>query len=272
MIDRSMCCFSGISAEAERKLWRAGCLSWDGVAAAERVVSPGKANTMRMELPFLRAALEGGVADYFLRRLPVGYRMRLLPDFVTGTGFLDVETTGLGRQDQLTVIGVWRNGVLRQYVQGHDIADFLREWRRIEVLVTYNGLRFDWPMLARQLGLACMPPHIDLMVEARVHGAVGGLKDVERMLGISRTDDEVGNGAEAVRLWYAYRQAGDCASLAKLLRYNARDVMSLVALSVWLWRRSMDTYSGPMPSLPMELTNEYARSLKSESLHIPPTG
>lgn len=204
----------------------------------------------RRSVPEAKAALRGRVADYFLTRLPPGYRVRVWPDFREGVAFLDVETTGLDSSDELTVIGVRQAGVSDTFVCGRDLWRFLEIWRRIEVLVTFNGTRFDLPVLARAFGLRALPPHIDLMHEARSHGYAGGLKAIERMLGIRRTAEEEGDGEEAVRLWNRYSNAGDSDSLDRLLRYNARDVLSLEVLARAILKRTFDAYPGPLPEWP----------------------
>jgi hypothetical protein len=245
VLTRSLCCFRGISVGAERKLWRSGFLTWDHLPRAGQVLSSRKAADLAGQLPELRAALDGGVADVFLRRLPVGHRVRVLPDFAQGTTFLDVETTGLGPRDDLTVIGVYRDGRQHSFVRGRNLTEFLRIWRQTSVLVTFNGVRFDWPVLARAFGLTCAPPHIDLLVEARAFGYVGGLKSMERAIGVRRATDETGDGEEAVRLWREFVDQGSEASLDRLLRYNTRDVQSMLVLAGDLLRRSMEQYPGP---------------------------
>ncbi|MCX6543014.1 MAG: ribonuclease H-like domain-containing protein [Acidobacteria bacterium] len=250
MLTCSLCCFRGISTGAERKLWRAGCLGWDCLPWAGQVLSPRKAADLAAQLPVLRAALDGGVADVFLQRLPVGHRLRVWPDFASGTTFLDVETTGLALRDELTVIGAYRDGCLRTFVRGRNLEDFLRIWRQTSVLVSFNGARFDWPILARAFGLTSLPPHIDLLVEARAFGYAGGLKAIERAIGIRRSSDETGDGERAVHLWRQFEDEGNEASLRHLLRYNSQDVRSLVVLARELLRRSMDSYPGPRPAVP----------------------
>jgi hypothetical protein len=250
VLTRSFCCFSGISPEAEGKLWRAGCLAWEYLPQIGRALSSRRAADVSAQLPILRAALDGGVADVFLRRLPVGHRLRVWPDFAPGTTFLDVETTGLNPQAELTVIGVYRDGQQSSFIRGRDLPDFLRIWRHTSVLVTFNGSRFDWPVLARAFGLISMPPHIDLLVEARAFGYTGGLKAIERSLGIRRTAEEAGDGEQAVRLWHEFADYGDDDSLVRLLRYNTRDVRSLVVLARELLQRSMGSYPGPRLAIP----------------------
>lgn len=250
MLTHSLCCFRGISAEAERRLWREGCLAWDQLPRAGHALSSRKAADVAAQLPGLRAALDGGVADFFLRRLPVGHRLRVWPDFVSGTTFLDVETTGLEPRDELTVIGVYRDGCQQTFVLGRNLPDFLRIWRQTTVLVTFNGTRFDWPVLARTFGLVSLPPHIDLLAEARAFGYAGGLKAIERALGVRRSEGEAGDGELAVSLWRQFVNNGSEASLCHLLRYNGQDVRSLVVLAREVLRRSMDPYPGPRLVIP----------------------
>ena len=250
MLTHSLCCFRGISAEAERRLWRRGCLAWDQLPRAGHALSSRKGADVVAQLPLLRAALDGGVADLFLGRLPLGHRLRVWPNFACGTTFLDVETTGLGPQDELTVIGVYRDGCQQTFVRGRNPADFLRIWRQTSVLVTFNGARFDWPVLARAFGLASLPPHIDLLAEARAFGYAGGLKAIERALGVRRREGEAGDGELAVSLWRQFANNGSEASLSHLLRYNAQDVRSLVVLAREVLRRSMDPYPGPRLAVP----------------------
>ncbi len=250
MLTRSLCCFRGVSVAAERKLWRAGCLTWDYLPQTRRALSPRKAADLAAQMPELRAALEGRVADYFLKRLPIGHRLRVWPDFADGMAFLDVETTGLGPRDELTVIGMYQAGRMLSFARGRNLCEFLGVLRNIDVLVTFNGTRFDLPMLARTFDITCLPPHIDLMHEARAYGYMGGLKSIERSLGIRRTATEEGDGEMAVRLWRNHVDKIDNSSFERLLQYNARDVRSLVVLSNKIFRQSFADYPGPLPAIP----------------------
>jgi uncharacterized protein YprB with RNaseH-like and TPR domain len=57
----------------------------------------------------------------------------------------------------------------------------------------------------------------------------GGLKAVERCLGIERRHKEI-NGLEAVRLWWQYINNYDEMALKTLLEYNEEDVVNLKIL------------------------------------------
>ena len=58
-------------------------------------------------------------------------------------------------------------------------------------------------------------------------GYNGGLKHIEKLFGISRSEDTEGlTGFDAVRLWKQYER-GDQEALDKLIEHNREDLMNL---------------------------------------------
>lgn len=247
MLTRSFCCFRGVSPEAERRLWQSGCLDWRGLVRAGRPFSAQTMASLAARLPEARAALRGRAADYFLSRLPVGYRLRVWPEFGDGIAFLDVETTGLDRAAEITLIGVLHAGRFQAYVRDRDLHLFLERWREIEVLITFNGARFDVPLLMKTFGMRIMPPHIDLLDEARVFGYRGGLKAIEHKLGVARDPNETGDGRQAVNWWMDFKETNSEESLGRLIRYNERDVRSLELLARKIFTSTFTNFPGPLP-------------------------
>ncbi|HRY28662.1 MAG TPA: ribonuclease H-like domain-containing protein [Elusimicrobiota bacterium] len=147
--------------------------------------------------------------------------------------YLDIETDW---QKRITIIGVYRPGAdTQQWVRPDLSADGLREFLQgIETLYTYNGARFDLPVLRDQLDidLAKEYRHHDLMYDCWSRCLFGGLKKVEKRLGITR-DTEGLDGRDAVLLWDRYVK-GEKDLLELLLRYNREDVINLEALAVTL--------------------------------------
>lgn len=151
--------------------------------------------------------------------------------------YLDIETTGLSRYDfELTVIGIGlEKGTEIQIIQL--MEDDLYEQRLMKVLecadeiYTYNGSRFDLPFIRTQLGvdLSQCFEHRDLMYDCWRYDLKGGLKVVERKLGIERQLKGV-DGYVAVQLWWDYVNNGNFDSLQMLLAYNAEDVVNLRVL------------------------------------------
>jgi uncharacterized protein len=151
--------------------------------------------------------------------------------------YLDIETTGLyPGHSQITVVGIYLHdgdqGRLVQLVGGDVTADNLLETlAKVDTINTYNGSRFDLPFIqaCHRLDLASRFRHCDLMYHCWRNNLYGGLKSVERQLGINRNLKEV-NGLEAVRLWWRYVNDYDKQALATLLEYNREDVVNLKVL------------------------------------------
>ena len=151
--------------------------------------------------------------------------------------YLDIETTGLSFQDcQITVVGVHLcRGNNSRFIQlvGEDIsADSLLEiLAGVEVIYTYNGSRFDLPFIRSQYGinLAQLFRHRDLMYDCWSKNLRGGLKGVEKQVGITRRLPDM-NGREAVKLWWKFVDSFDLDALDKLCEYNKEDVVNLKTL------------------------------------------
>jgi uncharacterized protein YprB with RNaseH-like and TPR domain len=151
--------------------------------------------------------------------------------------YLDIETTGLSPSDcEITVIGIHLcRGDATDFVQlvGQDVAShsILEALDGVDILYTYNGSRFDLPFihLRHGINLAELFHHRDLMYDCWRNNLYGGLKAVERQLGINRKLTEM-NGFEAVRLWWKYVDSFDLDALNMLLEYNKEDVVNLKTL------------------------------------------
>lgn len=168
---------------------------------------------------------------------------RLFPELRAEARYIDIETTGLDPADPITVVGVSDGHSTCVLVRGRSLtARALREvLADARLLVTWNGGGFDLPRLRRSFpGLPWDLPHFDLAVAGRLVGLGGGLKAVERAVGITRPrDSQDVTGLEAARLWQAH-VAGDEGALRRLVRYCRADVESLVALAPRLHARLAD--------------------------------
>ena len=151
--------------------------------------------------------------------------------------FIDIETTGLSSwENEITVIGFYIcSGMETRSVQliGRDITrtEVLATLEGVDTIYTYNGARFDLPFIYQHLGinLAELYDHCDLMFQCWRNNLRGGLKGVEKQLGISRESEGV-DGREAIRLWNRYLYSADLEALETLLRYNLEDVVNLKTL------------------------------------------
>lgn len=224
----------GIGPHRERTLWKQGVLDWDRFLEA---IEDGalRQGVYESAAPLVCQSLDAvaaGDAGFFHGRLPSRETWRLYPEFADRALFLDIETTGLSPDyNEVTVIGALGGGQLAVFVRGINLDQFPAYIQQFPLLVTFNGSLFDVPFLRAHFPQARLDQaHIDLRFPLAALGYRGGLKAVERNLGLTR-DVAVRDvdGFEAVRLWYCYRR-GDRHALRKLLLYNLTDVVNMVEL------------------------------------------
>lgn len=159
------------------------------------------------------------------------------PPEIKSCVYLDIETTSLDPSNgDLTVIGLYlEEGLEQRFVQlvGEEITAprLVEPMEKVGTLYTYNGSRFDLPYIEAKLGIDltkhCL--HHDLMYDCWRKNLYGGLKEVERQLGIERKSAGI-DGYMAVRLWLNYKLYDDEKALLTLLGYNREDVLNLKAL------------------------------------------
>jgi len=224
----------GIGERTERELWRAGVTRW-GAFDGPTVPGVGPTLAERIESFVTEAGprLERGDAGYFAATLPDRERWRLFEDFRDRAVFLDIETTGLSpRRDDVTVVSVHRGGETRTLVRGQDLSRRAldRSVGDARLLVTYNGAQFDVPFLESAFGFRWEHAHLDLRSPARRLGLTGGLKAIEREVGIDRDRPDL-SGRDAVRLWQRYARRSDRDALETLVDYNREDTMNLASLA-----------------------------------------
>jgi hypothetical protein len=166
-------------------------------------------------------------------------------------GWLDTETTGLaggtGTYVFLVGIGAVEEGAFM--VTQYFLADLAAEaemlravgthLRRLDAFVTFNGARFDLPLLqtrfllSRQRELLEERPHLDLLTYARRlwYRPLGGYSlalleqgvlQVERLLDVP--------GWLIPSLYVEYLHSGDRSRLEPVFAHNEQDLLSLLAL------------------------------------------
>ena len=149
---------------------------------------------------------------------------------------MDIETDRFG---QITVVGLYGQGRMTSFIRGESLnacrlAEALRQY---DLLVTFCGTTFDLPMLLAQYpNVPLDQPHMDLCLLGRRLGYSGGLKALERQLGIRREHELAGmNGDEAVRCWNRWRHGRNFEARRKLVHYNQADCVNLERLAQILY-------------------------------------
>ena len=241
ILDQSLCMLQGISPEVEIRLRRAGVMSCAQLAAeAERYFSVNHAQRIRASYEEWKMARVHGLVDWEVNHLPVGHRVRALQEHWDNALFYDIETDGTMAASNITCISTLRNGRTCSFWRGHNLSDFLAEWATAKILVSFNGKRFDTPIVCKAFGLTSVPAQIDLMNEATHYGYRGGLKVVEKKFGFVRKEEGCTDGKDAIRLWNEYSKTHSVKVLSELLEYNQADVTALVTLATGILRLSLE--------------------------------
>ncbi|HID06409.1 MAG TPA: exonuclease [Armatimonadetes bacterium] len=233
----------GVGEKTERMWWRAGISTWMELLTVLNDGSWRCSETRRREWQrWLResiAQLEARNAAFFASVLPAREQWRCYSEFGTRTIFLDIETTGCGNNDYVTMVGLFDGRHYHAYVYGEDLEKFEDALIGYDIVVTFYGSAFDLPFLRRQFPWVQLPPiHIDLCYLLRRLGYRGGLKSVEWQLGVRRAREIEGlSGWDAVQLWHRYWHDGDDEALQLLVEYNRADVMNLKPLLEFAYQR-----------------------------------
>jgi hypothetical protein len=220
----------GVGEATERKLWQAGVTHWSDFDGS--VVGQTRAERIETFIDQARDRLADDDAQFFDETLPSGNKWRLYENFESEACYFDIETTGLDAdRHDVTTVSFHTAGDTTTLVQGDDLtAGAVREqFQDANLLVTFNGARFDVPFLETALDLSVETPHLDLMYPCRQLGLSGGLKAIEKDVGVDRDEPDI-SGEDAVRLWHEYQRGKD-GSLETLISYNRDDARNLETLA-----------------------------------------
>ena len=243
----------GIGDKTEKRIWRAGISTWEEFlnSPAQVPLSQWQRDLACVELEHSLRALERRDAHYFTEKLSGALHWRLFPEFGQRVAYLDIETTGaVAGFSHLTVVGVYDGCQPRAYIRGENLHHFSSEIDEFTLLVTYNGKLFDLPFLRHELAIPLAHAHIDLRYPLAALGYKGGLKKIERTLGLEREGRlSLLDGWCAVLLWQ-YHEQGEPGALETLLRYNLEDVIHLPALLACVYNARLREI--PFPLSPVE--------------------
>jgi uncharacterized protein YprB with RNaseH-like and TPR domain len=243
-VENSFIPVEGVGEKTERRLWQRGITHWEEFDGS--VVGPSTADRIEAFIDRAGPRLDAGDARFFDAAFPSAERWRLYESFRDRVSYFDIETTGLGNYADVTTVSFHRDGETRTLVRGRDLTaeSLAAELDRASILVSYNGIRFDVPFLERAFDRTIDVPHFDLMYPCRRLDLTGGLKAVEREVGIERDRPDL-SGRDAVRLWRRYER-GEESALETLVSYNRDDAANLASLADTLCDRLHERAFAPV--------------------------
>jgi len=239
MLKQTFCHIQGIGHTSEQKLWDRGIRSWSELLACPAIVPRVSEHEVVSVLKQSFQSLSGDPL-FFIKRLKQGDRWRLFPHFRERVGYIDIETAGLGPGCDITTIALYDGNLVRTYINGINLEDFVDDVVAIDVFISFNGLSFDIPVIEHFFKIELDQAHIDLRYVLSRMGVKGGLKKCERQLGINRGSLDGIDGSFAVLLWREYERTGNERALETLLAYNIEDSVNLERLMIEAYNRNLD--------------------------------
>jgi uncharacterized protein YprB with RNaseH-like and TPR domain len=233
VLSRTFIHVAGIGPVTEQRIWQRGVHSWEHFLADPGTAALSATKTERATRVVAESLDRLSRQDhrYFATCLASRDHWRAFPDFRRRIAYLDIETTGMSDDDDITIIGLYDGRRVRIYTKGEDLQEFADDIRDYQLLVTFFGSSFDLPFLRRRFSHVRFDQlHIDLCWALRRLGHSGGLKRIEQQLHIARSPETEGlNGWDAVRLWREWERGGQ-ESLDLLKAYNREDIVNLERL------------------------------------------
>ncbi len=238
MIRRCFSVFRGVGGQTQKNLSGLGVKDWRMYLEMRNVIKipVSKLACIDNQIHAWMEALETQDAGFFAKHLAGSEHWMLYEEFGQCVRYLDIETSGLrAGRDDVTVVGVFDGRVFHSLVRDRGLStqSLQRALDGCKLLVTFFGSVFDVPVLRRAFPNVDFDlPHFDLCFAARKLGLRGGLKVIEKMVGIERQADICRlDGLEAVRLWQRYQSLGDKEALERLVEYNRADTVNLERLA-----------------------------------------
>ncbi|HEX3694107.1 MAG TPA: ribonuclease H-like domain-containing protein [Polyangia bacterium] len=246
---------AGVGPSRERQLWRRGIARWSDFPASPTVaLSPAADARLRPALDIAAAALDRRDCQRLAALLPAGEHWRLFGVFGDDAAYLDIETgdDDWGRAG-ISAIGIWDADGPHLLLGGRDLDRFPSLSRRWPVLVTFNGLSFDVPVLQKAFP-DWRPPaaHIDLRHVLGRLGHHGGLKAIERAivaLNLRRPPHLAAIDGWAACHLYRRGLRGDRPALRLFAEYNLYDVVNLRTLMAYAYNALVSREVAEAPDL-----------------------
>jgi uncharacterized protein len=235
VLERTFVHVPGVGLPIEKHLWEQGCLNWDDFLTESTRYSSGHVSQASLirHLEESKTALSKRDGDFFRQGLGLKEAWRAFPEFRDKCVYLDIETDGGNSGASITTIGMYDGSYFKCLIQGKDLDDFPEIMAEYAYVVTFYGSGFDIPMLQKRFReMPFRQIHLDLCPTLRRLGYRGGLKKIEKQLGLSRGDDTDGlDGRDAILLWRRYKALGEEEALETLIAYNREDVVNMEYLA-----------------------------------------
>jgi len=228
MIRDSFIFLDRIGDKTEQNIWSQEIKNWNEFLNTRDVfgISPARKIFYNQKILDASRALKDYDSSFFKE---MSDTWRLYDYFKEDAVFLDIETSSM--YGNITVIGLFDGVETKIMVKGFNLDKELlkKELEKYKLIITFNGGSFDLPIIEKYFK-DVLPdvPHIDLRHVCASTGLKGGLKEIEKQLGIKRPNiiDQI-YGGDAALLWRKFLATGNKRFIELLVQYNEEDIVNL---------------------------------------------
>ncbi|MBI5072667.1 ribonuclease H-like domain-containing protein [Candidatus Woesearchaeota archaeon] len=241
MLRNSFIFLDKVSHATEKKIWRQNIKTWEQFLEAKEIAGFGSSRKIFCDQQIKKAKEAAWNQDASMLKslFPHAEHWRLYDYFKEDVCFLDIETSGY--YGDITVVGIYDGKETKSMVKGKNLDPYLlaKLLREYKLLVTFNGASFDLPVINKYYPNTIPNiPHIDLRHPLAKLGFTGGLKQIEKELGIRRAKEVQGmHGGDAVTLWHLYKATGEEKYLERIVQYNEEDIINLKPLAEFVYEK-----------------------------------
>jgi len=242
MLKRTFLFLERIGYRREKKLWQQGISNWEDFLNKQKIkgISRKYKKIYDKELELAYFHLKNRIPYYFSYRMRKADYWRLYRDFEKEACYIDIETNLSG---DITLVTIYDGRRTKTYVKDINLKpwEVREEISRYKFVVTFFGSVFDVPYLRYKLGVNSKIPNFDLCFAFRRLGLRGGLKEIEKAIGVNRDEEIEGlRGSDALALWEGWVREGDEGALELLVRYNQADAVNLKPLAEYAYEKLRD--------------------------------
>ncbi len=243
----------GLGPAREKSLWQLGVARWADYGEAGSPCA-AKDAPLRAAIALASAAYAAGDVDGLAALLPSSEHWRLFGEYGGDAAHLDIETSDdVVGHEGISAIGVLDRHGPRLFLADRDLHEFPDAARGWSMLVTFNGLAFDLPILRRAFP-DWQPPlaHVDLRHVLGRLGHRGTLKQLEERLAplhLQRPEHLRGLSGTGAGPLFRRGRDGDRRARQLFAEYNLYDAIGLRTLMAYAYNGRFEALASRYPVL-----------------------
>ena len=242
MIRNSFIFLDMIQEKTERSIWQQGIKDWNDFLNSENISGISKQRKKYYDRQIMKSihALRDKDLAFFTEKFPNSEQWRLF-DQLENACYVDIETSQY--YGDITILGISDGENSKTFVKDYNLDKtiILNTLLKFDGIITFNGSSFDIPIIERWLkdSLSTII-HIDLRHLCQKTGLTGGLKEIERCMGVKRNDDI--KDLDTLTYWNQWQKSKDSDYLEKLIQYNKADVDNMIPLMRYCYKEMIKRY------------------------------